>query len=327
MIIEVLFAIVPVFLLIAIGMGLDIKGYLPPATSGVLSVYVLRLALPLLIMQVLASADPHDVARWGFWIALLAAQIAVYLLGYGGDLLFARRGQGPAVVTGMACSCCNAAFLGLPIVANLLPGNQEALLIAGIATVTPSVIMAIAQTHLDVLAQAHKPGGAQSGGVWKVLRRALLFNPLLLALAAGVLLCASGLGLWPPLDRAARMIGATSAPCMLLALGLDMRNKLRVALRAAGGHKVLRQVGVTSVKLIVHPLLAWGLMLLCGVEGMWLAIGVIMAGTATAVGAYVVAEVYAAVPEESALTVVLSNAASLVTMSVFSYLFKVWGLI
>ena len=322
---EVLYAILPVFLIIACGMIVERWAFLPSTTAAALSIYVLRLALPVLLMQILAGANKADLARGGFWFALLTAQLVVYGLGYVGDLLFARRGQGPAVVTGVSCSCCNAAFLGLPIVANLLPGNQEALLIAGIATITPSVIMTIAQSHLEILEQQAKPDTNRS--LWLVLGRAILLNPLLIGLVVGVGLCVSGIGLWPPIDRAARLIGVTSAPCVLLALGLDMRNKLRVAFRSPGKHKFARQVGVNLVKLVVHPLLAWALLAACGLGGMWLAVGVIMAGTASAVGAYVVAEVYHTIPEESALSVVLTNGLSLFTMSAFAYTFKLLGMI
>ena len=321
---EVLYAILPIFLIICGGMIAERTAFLPASSATLLNAYVLRLALPLQIMQILAGGDKVDLARGGFWFALLLAQFIAYGLGYAGDLIFARRGQGTAVVTGISCSCCNEAFLGLPIVANLLPGNQEALLIAGVTIVTPSVIMAFGQSHLDIL-QQHSQNRESS--LWPVLRRSVLLNPLVIALVIGSALCVSEVGLWAPLDRAARMIGATAAPCMLLALGLDMRNKLRVALRASGRHMILRQAGINATKLVAHPLLAWALLAACGVDGMWLAVGVIMAGTPGSVAAYVIAEVYQTATEEAALDVVLTNSLSLFTLYAFSCLFKVMGMI
>ena len=55
---------------------------------------------------------------------------------------------------------------------------------------------------------------------------------------------------------------------------------------------------------------------LAGLPPLWLGVGVLMSATGTALVASVLAEVYSAVPEEAALTAVLSNAASMVSLTV-----------
>ena len=44
---------------------------------------------------------------------------------------------------------------------------------------------------------------------------------------------------------------------MLLALGLDLHQKLLLARRRAQGHTVLRQCWYLGCKLLIHPLLCW----------------------------------------------------------------------
>ena len=160
------------------------------------------------------------------------------------------------------------------------------------------------------------------GRIWKLLRLFLLGNPLLLATLAGLALACSGLGLWQPLDHAAALIGSTAAPCMLLALGFDLRQKLVLALRRNGGHTVIRQAWLLLCKLGIHPLICWGIMHLAGLPPLWLGVGVLMSATGTALVASVLAEVYSAVPEEAALTAVLSNAASMVSLMLFIFLLQ-----
>ncbi len=321
---EVFLAILPVFLIIGLGMAADRARFLPEQLSSMLSAYVLRLVMPVLLIRLMGGANPAELGRAYFWTGLLLAQAIMYLLGWLGDLAVARRGQGPAALTALSCSCCNAAFLGLPIIASLLPDNPEAMLAAAIATVTPSVSMVTGQVTLEFLRQRSR-SGAQTG-IGTLLVRALLFNPVLMGVVIGMLLCLSGIGLWAPLERAASLIGQTCAPCALLALGLDMRSRLRVALRAEG-HAFRHQTVVVAAKLLVHPLLAWLLLWFFGVSGVWLAVGVIMAGTATAVAVYMMAEYYQTVPEEGALSVVLSNGLNLFTMSAFAFVFKLLGYI
>ena len=324
---EALFAVVPIFLIIGMGVLLRARDVLPESAGPVLAGYVLKLALPLLILHILAGAHPGDLAHGGFWAGVIGSQLIVYALGYWGDRLFCRRGAGPAVISALSCSACNTAFVGLPIVTNLLPGNQEALLIAGLATLTTNIVMIMGQARLDMLAGAAAWGGGSRSGAVALLRVFILGNPILLATLAGAALSLSGLGLWAPLDRTVSLVGYTAAPCMLLALGLDLRQKLALAMHRAEGHAVLRQVWLISCKLLLHPLLCWAIMWLLGISGAWLAIGVIMSGTATALIVTVLAEVYGAVPEESALTAVLSNALSMFTLTGFVWLFMRLGMI
>lgn len=95
-----------------------------------------------------------------------------------------------------------------------------------------------------------------------------------------------------------------------------------LALRRNGGHTVIRQTWLLLCKLGIHPLICWGIMRLAGLPPLWLGVGVLMSATGTALVASVLAEVYSAVPEEAALTAVLSNAASMVSLMLFIFLLQ-----
>ena len=260
---EAFYAVLPVFLLIAVGAAVHMTDVLPENTGAAMGLYVLKLALPVLMLHILSGASRLDLAHGGFWLGVIGAQMLCYLLGYAVDRLFSRRGTGPAIISGLACSASNTAFVGLPIVAGLLPGNHEAMVVAGLAALTPNVVVIMAQIRMDCLAGSAAWGDGR-GRIWKLLRLFLLGNPLLLATLAGLALACSGLGLWQPLDHAAALIGSTAAPCMLLALGFDLRQKLVLALRRNGGHTVIRQAWLLLCKLGIHPLICWGIMHLAG---------------------------------------------------------------
>ena len=227
---EAFYAVLPVFLLIAVGAAVHMTDVLPENTGAAMGLYVLKLALPVLMLHILSGASRLDLAHGGFWLGVIGAQMLCYLLGYVVDRLFSRRGTGPAIISGLACSASNTAFVGLPIVAGLLPGDHEAMVVAGLAALTPNVVVIMAQIRMDCLAGSAAWGDGR-GRIWKLLRLFLLGNPLLLATLVGLGLACSGLGLWQPLDHAAALIGSTAAPCMLLALGFDLRQKLVLALR------------------------------------------------------------------------------------------------
>ena len=186
---EAFYAVLPVFLLIAVGAAVHMTDVLPENTGAAMGLYVLKLALPVLMLHILSGASRLDLAHGGFWLGVIGAQMLCYLLGYAVDRLFSRRGTGPAIISGLACSASNTAFVGLPIVAGLLPGNHEAMVVAGLAALTPNVVVIMAQIRMDCLAGSAAWGDGR-GRIWKLLRLFLLGNPLLLATLAGLALLA-----------------------------------------------------------------------------------------------------------------------------------------
>jgi predicted permease len=170
---------------------------------------------------------------------------------------------------------------------------------------------------------------AREASVWPAMKRALLFNPVIAAIVIGFILGGSGIGLWKPLARMADLVGSTCGICALLALGLGFRQKLRVARHAPGTllHKAGRQAGIALIKLVVHPFIAWLIMYMAGVDGLWMGIGVVMSGVATAVGGYVFAETYGVISEEYALAAVITNFLGLFTVPVLVMIMRFGGYI
>ena len=67
--IEAFSAVVPVFLLIGLGVCLDLFRALPENANQTLSLYVLNVALPLLLFQIMATAPLESFAHPQFWLA------------------------------------------------------------------------------------------------------------------------------------------------------------------------------------------------------------------------------------------------------------------
>lgn len=321
---EAFSAVVPVFLIILLGMGLRAGDVLPGHTGDAMGLYVLRAALPALLLHLLAGARPEDWLHPALWLGTLGAQIVTCLVAGLGDRLLFRRGTGPALVSAMGASSCNAAFVGLPIILNVFPGSAEAMLVAGLVIMTPNVITVLVQIRFDLLAGA-APKREETAGerACRLLRTVILGNPVLMAIVAGFLLSVSGLGLWTPLDRAANLVGLTAAPCMLLALGFDLQRKMA----AIGGRRsvLIWQGCVVGLKLIACPLVAWAVMEALVLPPTWIVTATLICATGTALVTSVLATVYAAIPGEAAFTVLLSNGLSMLTLTAFIRVFRALG--
>ncbi len=156
---ESLILILPVFLILGLGVVLDVLSILPKQTGSIIGGYVLYVALPILLIQILANSSLEDIMHGGFWAGMLLTQFCLYAAVYVGELCIGKRGHGPAAAIAMASSSCNVAFIGLPVVLSLMPGNHEAMVAAGLAVITPNVVSIPCQIEMEYLRGAKTPVG------------------------------------------------------------------------------------------------------------------------------------------------------------------------
>lgn len=112
-------------------------------------------------------------------------------------------------------------------------------------------------------------------------------------------------GLW----RGITLVGEATLPMMLIVLGLQLGTGVRFE---APGLIALS----TGMRLIISPLMAYGLGLALGLSGMNLAVGVMLSGMPTAVHTTITALEFNSRPSLVVGVVVASSVASLATLSV-----------
>jgi predicted permease len=84
-------------------------------------------------------------------------------------------------------------------------------------------------------------------------------TPLVAAILTGVAFSFSGLLMPTPLERALQLIGGVAGPAALLVLGMGLAHySVRAAWRQSGA--------ITAMKLLVLPLVVWGLALVLGLS-------------------------------------------------------------
>ena len=142
-----------------------------------------------------------------------------------------------------------------------------------------------------------------------VVVRQIVFNPLIMSACAGAL--AAALHFHPPvaIDNTLLFLQNAAAPVALFVLGVT------VALRPFG--RVPWEVpGVIAVKLLIHPLVAFGLMLLFGPFAQpWAATAVLMASLPPALNVFVIARQNDTWIEPASVAVLIGTFASVVTLT------------
>lgn len=248
--------LLPFFALVLIGWVAARRGLLPVEGIGALMVFVLYFALSALLFRLGASGRLHAGPVWGLLAVYALSSVAVTLVG----LWCARRSglsRPDAGMVALVAAFPNTGFLGLPLLTGLL-GPQAAGPVA--ATLLVDVILTcsacVAWIHAD---------GAGGQGALAALRASLrgaLRNPLLQAMAAGLLVAALGWTVPPAVDETLRLLGQAATPAALFTLGaIVARAQLRArALGATSQPAVSARPGVRRavlLKLVAHPLLVW----------------------------------------------------------------------
>ncbi|WP_322495834.1 AEC family transporter [Chloroflexus sp.] len=160
-------------------------------------------------------------------------------------------------------------------------------------------------------------GGAAGGGkqAWRQVFDRLTHMPQIYAVAGALALREIGFhpaeatGIARSLFEGVALLSEAALPVMLLILGVQL----------GAGAPIVQPAMVafaTAIRLIVSPILAFGLARLLGMDGIALGVGVMMAGMPTAVNTTILAIEFDTRPQLVVSTVVVSSFASLVTLSV-----------
>jgi predicted permease len=178
----------------------------------------------------------------------------------------------------------------------------------------------MAQT-LGVAVAAAGSAGRGGGMLREVLGR-VLHMPQVYAVLTALLIRATGFnlatagGVAGGLFNGVALLSEAALPLMLLILGMQL-----------GTGVVIEQPGLvafaTGLRLLISPILAYGLGTAMGLHGMNLAVGVMLAGMPTAVNTTIIAIEFNSRPSLVVGTVVASSVVSLATLTVLLGLVRV----
>jgi predicted permease len=302
-----LVVVFPVFALIFTGWLVRRLGVLGPQSTSELNRFVVYLALPALLFDVIAHAGWSDIWKPGFIGVFGLSSLIVFALAVA--LRYRKpRHLADAAIDGLNAGYANTGFMGFPLA--LLVLGQEAMAPTTIACIiTVCVVFAVAIVLIEIGLQ---PEGKPHLVALKV-GRSLLCNPLLVAPALGALIPITGVTMPGPLDHFVKLLGGTAAPCALVTLGLFLAEK-----REAAGADTRAATLFVVLKLLVHPAIAWVLATQVFKLPPFLThAAVLLAALPTGTGPFMLAELYRREAGITSTTILVSTILSIVTVSVY----------
>lgn len=296
--------LVPIFGLMALGFLAARRTLVDQAGARGLVLFVFNFSIPALLLTSMAGLELPEDPDWRFLIAFYAASFATYGLGLlVARVLFGRPLREQAIF-GMGSAFSNLVLIGIPVVLTAL-GPEASLPMLAIIGLHSATFMPLTV----LLLQADASEGASLARRLSALAADVLRNPIILGIAAGLLVNITGITLWSSVAALLDFLGAAAVPCALFAMGASL-----AGFRLSGA--LAPSLAVSTLKLVVHPLLVWIIAVpVLGAGGLAVDVAVVMAAMPSAVNVYLFGERYRSAAGVAAGTVLLTTVGSLATLA------------
>jgi predicted permease len=230
-----------------------------------------------------------------------------FILVFGIMSIRASRSLASRTMHGMAASMTNTGFVALPVLQAIY--GQHAVLPAAIATVFVAVVMFPIAVVLLELGQRDEHGSLTAP---MVTVKHVVLNPLVISTLIGMLLSVLGLRMPRPVTAYLGIMADALTPCALFAIGLGLSID---GLRASVGRASL----LSAVKLVIMPVIVYGLSVALGLDPLYTIAAVICAAVPTAKTVYILAGEYHCEEVMVASTVSMTTLLSVITLVIWLY--------
>jgi len=302
--VDILNLALPYFGLIFIGFACGKAKGLPEQGLAWMNFFLLYVSLPALLFGIMSKTPFEELNNPPFLIATTLGTTFAFFLALFAGRLIGRLPLREATLAGLSGAYGNIGYMG-PGLALAVLGSKAAAPTALIFC-CDSIFLFTIVPLLIALTDSKHPSLWHTLGV--VLRQIVL-NPLIMSACLGALAAALHLHLPVAVDRTVLFLQNAAAPTALFVLGVT------VALRPFG--RVPWEVpGVIAIKLLIHPLVVFALMLMLGPFAQpWAATAVLMASLPPALNVFVIARQNDSWIEPASVAVLIGTFASVVTLT------------
>ncbi|MBX9710221.1 MAG: AEC family transporter [Xanthobacteraceae bacterium] len=309
--IDVLNLALPYFGLIFIGFVCGKRKGLPESGLAWMNFFLLYISLPALFFRFLAKTPFEELNNVPFIVATTLGTSSAFTLALFSAKLIGRLSWREASMAALAGGYGNIGYMGPGLALSLL-GAQAAAPVALIFCFDTIFLFSMVPLLMVLTDGQRRPLLPTIGRIIKHI----LLHPLIVASYCGALVAALHLHTPIAIDSMLQFLQSAAAPVALFVLGVT------VALRPFAG--VPWEVpGVIAVKLLLHPLIVFGLLTLLGpFPPQWAATAVLLASLPPALNVFIIARQYDAWIEAASAAVLLGTFVSVVTLTGVMLLIK-----
>ncbi|MBV8578472.1 MAG: AEC family transporter [Acetobacteraceae bacterium] len=300
--------VLPVFAIIVTGWLAGWLGYLSRSLADALVHFAYNVAMPALLIVTIAQEPARNLLEWRFLLAFGGGSLLCFALVFLAARAGWKRDLAGSTIYGMTAAMTNTGFVALPILHAVY--GQPAVLPAAVATVFVAAVMfpitvILVESDKRIVREASdRPAG---------LLKQILLNPMVLSTLIGLAWAISGLPIPAPVAGYLNIIAAALTPCALFAIGLGLSvDGVRANFTAS--------IALAAVKLLVLPLIVYGLCLATGLKPLYTVAAVVCAAVPTAKTMYVLAHEHKIEEPLVAATISITTMLSVATLLGWLYL-------
>ncbi|MEM9574319.1 MAG: AEC family transporter, partial [Pseudomonadota bacterium] len=237
-------AILPVFILIAVGYGSVKFNYVPQSLGDALNAFAVKIAVPALLFRAMVNLDFETALNLQALISFYTGAFSCFVLGIIIARKFFARTPGEAVAVGFAATFSNSVLLGLPMVERYF-GEETLTPAFGIIAFHASSIYIVGMMTMELMRRDGQPMSA----TLKKAGKSIIANPLMLGILSGITVNLLEFELFEPFMAAVGMLAAAGIPAALVGIGASM-TKYQM------GGSLPESLMVSFLSMIVHTLIA-----------------------------------------------------------------------
>ena len=291
-------AVLPLFLVMGLGYIARCTGAISRTDVPKANKWAFKFFMPIMLFYNIYTSDLSAAAQPKIIIFAVVCVLVLYGLSFGFVMLAEKQDDKRGVmIQGLYRS--NFVIMGIPLAAQLVEGADLGPVVILVAVVIP-------------MFNGTKPRAGK-------MLLDVLKNPLIIGIAAGIVVQLSGIKLPTAVESAANMIGKAGSPLMLFLLGAFFE------IKGVGTHK--KQLAVVCVgRLVIVPAIFLTLAVLCGVRGVELAAMIAIFGSPTAISSFTMTQQMGGDAALAGDIVVFTSALSCITMFAWALALKSLGM-
>jgi predicted permease len=290
----------PLFVLTFAGYGLVRFAHWPHGVAEALNRFVFTLALPALLFRLMSDMSKLPPVDARLLIAFFGGCLVTFVIGrLVGWKLFKLDGVSQSIFA-LGGIFSNNVLLGIPLAKATL--GEAALPSVALVLVFNSLTL---WTLVTVSVEWSRHGSFSAKGFAKTAK-SVLTNPIVAAILSGTVFGLSGLPLPALIDTPLAMTAQAAAPMALIVLGMGLAEygwKADLKLSSA----------ICAIKLLVQPLVVWGIAVAVGLPPMETRVVVLLASIATGANVYLMSRQFQTLQGPVASALVISTAFAALT--------------
>ena len=302
----------PIFIIILVGGFLKRIGLLNDGFCAVADKLVFKVALPVQLFQDIAAMDIRADFSGKFVVFCMIATTCMFAATWILGAVFLKD-KSMVGAFAQAAARGSAAILGIAFVENIY----------GDSGMTPMMIVAavpLFNIYSVIILTVTSSEGKFNGTLVKKLLVGVVTNPIILGIAAGMVWSLLGLPMPVILSKSVHSIASTATPLALLVLGATFK-----------GREALQKIGPTIaasfLKLVAIPAAIFPFAIHMGFRGSELVAIMIMLASPTTVTCYIMAKNMGGDDTLSASVVMTATLLSSVTLTLWVFVMKTFGMI